>query len=196
MIRDEVVTGMKADTSLAPPACDACIRGKQTHHSMPKLREGNKAEKRLGRVYVDLTGPQSVIGRSGCSYIMNIIDDFSGYHWTRLLKAKLDASRILRERLEVAEIQSGERLCYLVTDNGELRSNEMTCWCAERGITHLFTALHTSAQNGRVERLHRTLMNKARAMRLACNAPLNLWDEFILTAAYLSTLTASKAANG
>ena len=33
-------------------------------------------------------------------------------------------------------------------------------------------------------------------MRLSCNAPLFMWDEFILTASYLSTLTASKAMNG
>jgi transposase InsO family protein len=196
MVRNEVATGMKADLSLAPPACDACIRGKQTHKPVPKSREGEKADRRLGRVYVDLTGPQSVVARSGCSYVMNIIDDFSGYHWTRLLKAKSDASRVLREWLEAAETQSGEKLCFLVTDNGELRSSEMTRWCAERGITHLFTAPYTSAQNGRVERLHRTLMNKARAMRLSCNAPLQMWDEFILTASYLSTLTASTAANG
>ena len=38
-------------------------------------------------------------------------------------------------------------------------------------------------------------MNKARAMRLSCNAPLNLWDKFILTSSYLSNLTTSKAAN-
>ena len=94
------------------------------------------------------------------------------------------------------EMQSGKKLCYLVTDNGELCSNEMARWCAEKGITHNFTAPHTSAHNGRVERLHCTLMNKARAMRLSCNASLFMWDEFILTASYLSTLTASKAMNG
>ena len=33
-------------------------------------------------------------------------------------------------------------------------------------------------------------------MCLSCNAPLNLWDEFILTSSYLSNLTTSKAANG
>ena len=196
MARSEVVTGMQADLSLAPQACDACIRGKQTHHPVPKLREGRKADKRLGRVFVDLTGPQSVAARSGCLYIMNVIDDYSGYHWTRLLKTKAEASRALREWLPAAENQSGEKLCYLVTDNGELRSNEIAQWCAERGITHQFTAPHTSAQNGRVERLHRTLMNKARAMRLSCDAPLRLWDEFILTSSYLSNLTTSKAANG
>jgi transposase InsO family protein len=196
MVRSEVATGMKADLSLAPQACDACIRGKQTHKPVPKSREGEKSERRLGRVYVDLTGPQSVIARSGCAYVMNIIDDFSGYHWTRLLKAKSDAFRVLREWLDAVETQTGEKLCFLVTDNGELRSGEMTRWCTERGVTHQFTAPYTSAQNGRVERLHRTLMNKARAMRLSCNAPLHMWDEFIMTASYLSTLTASTAAGG
>ena len=196
MIQNEVATGMKANLSLAPQACDACIRGKQTHTPVPRTRKGGKATKRLGHVYVDLTGPQSVVACSGCSYVMNIIDDYSGYHWTRLLKTKSDAARVLRQWLEATETQSGEWLCYLVTDNGELHSNEMTRWCAERGITHQFTAPHTSAQNGRVKRLHRTLMNKARAMHLACSAPLQLWDEFSLTASNLSTLTASKAANG
>ena len=33
-------------------------------------------------------------------------------------------------------------------------------------------------------------------MRLSCNAPLHMWDEFILTTSYLSTLTASKVAKG
>ena len=195
MARGDVVAGMQADLSRTPQACDACIRGKQTHQPVPKIREGQKANKRLGRVFVDLTGPQSVASRSGCLYVMNIIDDFSSYHWTRLLKTKAEASRALRDWLLAVENQSGDKLCYLVTDNGELRSNEIAQWCSERGIIHQFTAPYTSAQNGRVERLHRTLMNKARAMRLSCNAPLHLWDEFILTSSYLSNLTASKAAN-
>jgi transposase InsO family protein len=196
MARSTYVTGMPTNLSSTPPACDACIRGKQTHQPVPKSREGRKATKRLERVFVDLTGPQSVLSRSGCAYVMNIIDDCTGYYWTRLLKSKSDAARELREWLLMAENQSGKKLRYLVTDNGELRSQEMSCWCAERGITHQFTAPYTSTQNGRVERLHRTLMNKARSMRLSCNALLNMWDEFILTASYLSTLTASKASGG
>ena len=194
--RNDLVTGMQVNLNLAPQACDACIRGKQTHHPVPKSREGNRADRRLGRIFVDLTGPQTVSACSRCSYIMNIIDDYSGYHWTRLLKTKAEALSKLREWLLAAETQSGEKLCYLVTDNGELCSNKMAQWCADRGINHQFTAPHTSAQNGHVKCLHRTLMNKARAMRLSCNAPLHMWDEFILTASYLSTLTASKAAKG
>ena len=154
MARGKVVTGMQADLSLALQACDACIRGKQMHQPVPKSHEGRKADRRLGRVFVDLTGPQSVTARSGCLYIMNIIDDFSGYHWMRLPKTKAEASHALRKWLLAVENQSSKKLCYLVTDNGELCSNEIAQWCAERGITHQFTAPHTFAQNGRIERLH------------------------------------------
>ena len=127
---------------------------------------------------------------------MNVIDDYSGYHWTWLLKAKSDTLRILHEWLTAVEIQTGEKLWYLVSDNGKPRSHETAAWCTKKGITHQFTAPHTSAQNGCVKRLHCTLMNKVRAMCLACDAPLYLWDEFIQTASYLSMLTVSKLLGG
>jgi hypothetical protein len=154
MVKNKTVAGTQVDLSLTLLACDACIRRKQTHHPVPKSHEGQKAVRHLGQIFVDLTGLQSVTARSGCLYIMNIIDDFSGYHWTQLLKTKAEASHVLCEWQMAVEIQSGEKLCYLVTDNRELCSNEMAHWCTEKGITHHFTAPHTSAQNGCVERLH------------------------------------------
>ena len=33
-------------------------------------------------------------------------------------------------------------------------------------------------------------------MCLACDAPLNMWDEFIITASYLTTLTTLQSLNG
>jgi hypothetical protein len=109
---------------------------------------------------------------------------------------KSDAFHTSRDWVPAVKTQSGKRLCYVITDNGELRSAEMVSWCAEKGVTHLFTAPYTSLQNGKVERLHRTLMNKSRAMRLACHAPLHMWDEFTLTSSFLSNLTTSKPLNG
>lgn len=72
----------------------------------------------------------------------------------------------------------------------------MVHWCTDWGVTHQFTAPHTFAQNSCIKCLHRTLMNKAWAMQLSCNAPLHMWDEFILTTSYLSTLITSKVARG
>ena len=94
------------------------------------------------------------------------------------------------------ETQSGHKLKILTTDNGELVSKSMTEWCTTHGIDHQLTTPYTSAQNGRTERLHRTLLGRARAMRLACNAPASMWDKFVATAAYLTNLTASSSING
>ncbi len=188
--------GMTINLSLAPQACDHCVRGKQACSPILKVREGARATRWLEHVYIDLSGPHAIMSHSSFCYIMNLIDDYSRYNWTHLLKAKSDTFGAFCTWLTATEIQSGKKLCYVLTDNGELCSTDMAHWCADRGITHQFTAPHTSAQNGRVEHLHRTLMDKACTMRLACDAPLQMWDEFIVTASYLTNLTASHTLNG
>jgi hypothetical protein len=65
----------------------------------------------------------------------------------------------------------------------------MKDWCLLLGIEHVVTAPHTSAQNGRAEHVHRTILGKACAMCLACHAPTSLWDEFCTTAAYHTNFT-------
>jgi hypothetical protein len=168
MARSHSVEGMPIDLSTAPPKCDICILGKQTRTPVPKVREGKRATRRLERVHVDLCGPMSVLSRSGRRYSMNIVDDFSGYVWSIPLRSKDEAAPVLQDWHRAVENRSGERLKILVTDNGELVSHAMTEWCSANGIEHQLTAPYTSAQNGRAERVHRTLLSKARAMRFAC----------------------------
>jgi GAG-pre-integrase domain len=91
MAKYSVVNGMPFDLSFEPPACEPCVLGKQVRRHVPSIREGERATRKLERVYVDLTGPMSVTSRSGYLYSMNIIDDFSGYPWTVPLKSKADA---------------------------------------------------------------------------------------------------------
>ena len=196
MARNNVAKGMPIDLSSAPPKCNECIIGKQARSSVPKVREGSKATRRLERVFVDLCSPMHVPSKTGRLYSMNVIDDYSSYVWSVRLKSKDEAALALRVWHNAVVNQCGEKLKILVTDNGELLTHTITSWCAELGIEHQLTAPYTSAHNGRVERLHRTLMDKCRTMRLACNAPPFLWDEFYATATYLTTLTASSSIGG
>jgi hypothetical protein len=189
MARRGAIEGMAIDLSSSPPKCNACILGKQTRSPVPKVREGEKASRPLERVFVDLCGPMPCPSRSGRLYSMNVIEDFSSYVWSLPLRNKAEAATVLQHWHRAVENQSGNRLKILVTDNGELVSKVMEAWCSRFGIDHQLTAPYTSAQNGRAERLHRTILNKARAMRLSCNAPLSLWDEFCATSAYLTNLT-------
>ena len=193
MAKGGVTEGMQIDLSTHPAKCDHCALGKQTRTAVPKTRENAKATKRLERVYVDLCGPMAVTSRAGNVYSMNLIDDFSGYVWTVPLRSKASAFHAIQIWHKAVTVQTGETLRILISDNGELASNSMREWCQTEGIDHQLTAPYTSAHNGRAERLHRTILNKARTMRLACNAPGFLWDEFCATAAYLTNLTGAKA---
>ena len=57
-------------------------------------------------------------------------------------------------------------------------------------------APYMSTHNGRVEHMHRTLMNKARTMQIYVDLPPYLWDEFYLIASYLHTWTMTHSLNG
>ena len=90
-------------------------------------------------------------------------------------------------------VQTGHKIVYINIDRRELRSQKFNQWCVERGITVTFTTPDTSAQNGRGEQVHLTLMNQARAMRISCQLPPNQWDEFMSTATYTRARTVSRA---
>lgn len=195
MAKAEVSEGMQIDLSLRPAKCNHCAIRKQFKTPVLKKREGNKANERLGRVYVDLCGPMLATSRSGKLYCMNLIDNFSGYVWTIPLRNKAEAYNTLKIWHKAVMTQSGCVLCVLVSDNGELISKPMRDWCTAEGIDHHTTAPYTSAHNGRAECLHRTIVSKGRTMRLSCNAPAFLWDEFFTTASYLTNLTAASANN-
>lgn len=190
-----MVEGMPIDLSSDPPKCQHCILGKQTRSSVPKTREGVKALATLDVVYIDLTGPQSIASASGNLYVMNLIDDYSSFSWSIPIRSKDGAIRPLTNWVLAVERELGHSVGMFRLDNGELKSKEFRDWCASRGIRIQWTAPHTSAHNGRCERLHLALFNSARTMRLQTGLPANRWDEFILTANYLRVRVPTKALN-
>ena len=173
-----------------PPKCDSCILGKQTKTPVPKVREtGRRATRRLEKVWVDLTGPMAVQSRTGNSYMMNIVDDYMNYPWLIPLKNKGEAYQYLKAWETARETETGLKVGTYNIDNGELKSEEVKEWLESRGTQLQFTAPYTSAHNGRVERMHRTLMGKARTMRIHADLPANLWDELYLTSSHLHAKT-------
>jgi Reverse transcriptase (RNA-dependent DNA polymerase)/GAG-pre-integrase domain/gag-polypeptide of LTR copia-type len=196
MARKGMIKGMPSSTSNAPPKCDSCILGKQTKTPVPKKREegiGHRASRKLEKVWVDLIGPMAVTSRTGNKYMMDIVDDYTSHPWSIPLKTKSDAFRYLKGWELAREKETGLQVGTYITDGGELKSDEMAKWLESRGIAHLFTAPYTSAHIGRVERMHRTLMGKARTMKTYANLPDFLWDELYLTAAHLTAKTITRS---
>ncbi|TFY52252.1 hypothetical protein EVJ58_g10120 [Rhodofomes roseus] len=193
MARLHSAKGMPISLSPAPAKCEHCILGKQTRSAVPKVRVGERATRKLGLVYVDLQGAMDVRSASGNVYSLDIIDDFSSRSWALPIPSKDSAEARFEAWANTVEAETGLRIGAVQIDNGELLSNEFKTFLGRRGISLRQTAPYTSAHNGRVERLHRTLMDRARAMRLAASVPANRWDDFLLTANYLSVRTPSRS---
>ena len=178
---------MPVDLSERPPKCDYCILGKQARSPVPRIRHGEKSKRKLGIIWIDLMGPEAVESASHKRYLMNIVDDYSSYPWSFPLHSKSDAFPTLQAWAKRTEAQSGEKIGIICIDVGELDSKAMELWCNEKGYTLKFTAPHTSAHIGHVERMHQTIMNRMRAMRVQTNLPANCWNKLAMTASYLST---------
>jgi len=182
--------GMHIDLSHSPPKCDSCIHSKQGHTPVPKLHQGERLSRQLGILYVDLTGPEAMKSTSGNLYVMNIVDDYSSHPWTFCLKLKSNVLSTLQTWTHWAEAETGECLGIIQIDGGKLKSAAMNAWCDANSYTLQITAPYTSAHNGHVERMHLTLMNRMHAMWASTpNVPLNRWNEFAMTAGYLSART-------
>ena len=155
---------MPINLSSTPAACDYCILGKQTCSHVPAMHEGERASKRLERIFVDLCGPMPAVSNYSHLYSMNVIDDFSSYVWSLPLVRKSEAVNILWAWHHAVENQTGDKLKIVVTDNGKFLLHMMTAWCTLHGIKHQLTAPYTSTHNSRAERLCHTILKKARAM--------------------------------
>ncbi|RDB23168.1 hypothetical protein Hypma_009671 [Hypsizygus marmoreus] len=164
MARNGLVAGMPASFPSLPPKCESCILGKQTKTPVPKVRaEGRKATRKLEIVWVDLQGPNAVTSRTGNRYVMNLVDDYTTMPWTIPLKKKSDAYSELKAWERAREEETGLKVgIYRTGNDGELNSEKMEEWLKEHGTQQQFGAPNTSQHMGRVERMHRTLMSKAR----------------------------------
>ncbi|KAJ3492393.1 hypothetical protein NLJ89_g11253 [Agrocybe chaxingu] len=192
MARKGMVEGMPASLSSKASKCESCILGKQTRTPVPKKRvegKGHRATRKLEKVWVDLSGLMAVTSRCGHKYAMNIVDDYSSYVWTVLLSNKAEAFPKLQIWEKAREVETGLKVGTYRTDNGELKSSEMDAWLQTRGVDQEFTVPYTSAHIGRVERMHHTLMGKARSMRHSTKLPPSMWHEFYLTATHTHVRT-------
>ena len=67
----------------------------------------------------------------------------------------------------MVEIETGKKLKCLRSDNGgEYCSKEFDRYCSEHGIRREKTVPRTPQENGVSERMNRTIMERARCMRL------------------------------
>ena len=165
MAKKSLAIGMPINLSTLSQICEHCVAAKQTKTLVPKTRRGRHVQKKLEIVHSDITGPEDVGTPHGEKYMLNFINDHTGIAWIYPLKKKSDTYAIFRQWKPIVENEAGEHIMLLCTDNGgEYTSDTFAEYLRNEGICHQTTAPHTSAENGKAECLHRTIMNCAHAI--------------------------------
>jgi len=94
------------------------------------------------------------------------------------------------------ENQNGRSVKVIRTDNGlEFCNREFDQMCKDGGIIRHLTAPENPKQNGVVERINRTLLERVRCMLFHAQLPKSFWGEVVAAAAHVLNRTPSKAIN-
>jgi hypothetical protein len=163
--------------------CEVCMQGKATRLPFPSAAEHSRAEP-LGRLHCDVlyVRPAEVglIGRPDVSYVSTVMDEGTGISSVALLSSKGQAAGHVQCTVEALERQcsSGHKVKAIRSDRGgEYMAGALQGWCADRGIKWEPTAPYSPQQNGRAERLNRTLLERTRCMLIDSGVPQQYWPE-------------------
>jgi histone deacetylase 1/2 len=149
--------------------CHSCQLGKHTRLPFSSSHSTTHAPFEL--VHCDVwTSPINSL--SGFSYYLVCLDDYSHFCWVFPLRKKSDVHQHLVELAALAQTQFSLPIKCIQADNGtEFLNTTTTQFLAARG-THLrLSCPYTSSQNGKAERIIRTLNNSVRTMLLHASLP-------------------------
>lgn len=164
--------------------CNSCRLGKQTRQAFSKNRD--RTEIPGEEISADIVGPISPTSLGGSKYFLTVVDTASRYAWVKILKAKSQAEEELKGIVNQIENKLEKGVKRIFTDGGgEFIKQSTNKWLKEKGITHLITTRNTPQHNGTAERMNRTIMEKARTIRIDTSLPKHLWAELVASAVFL-----------
>jgi transposase InsO family protein len=170
-------------TSITHDFCHACQLGK--HTQLPFSSSSSRAEKAFDLLHLDLwTSP--IISVSGSKYYLVILDDFTYYLWTFSLKQKSDTFTTLSIFFAYVATQFSCTVKVVQYDNGREFDNSSTrTFLLSKGVQLRMSCPYTSPQNGKSERIIRTINNIIRMLLIQASLPGRYWAEGLHTAVYL-----------
>ncbi|CAN0295766.1 unnamed protein product, partial [Laminaria digitata] len=143
--RDCKVTRCETVRELRP--CTGCSMAKGYRKPVPSSTK-TRASKKLGRLFVDLSGSKRTPSLLGKRYVMLVKDDYSRHAWVYFLKNKSDAADAFRKFLA-----DPSKVEIVRSDNGgEFFGAEFREVCKQFCIKQEFTNADSPKQNGVVER--------------------------------------------
>jgi histone deacetylase 1/2 len=118
------------------------------------------------------------LSTSGFKYFLVILDDFTHFLWTVPLRQKSDAYASLASFRAYTHTQFNLPLASIQCDNGrEFDNAKLHSLAAEHGIHIRFSCPYTSQQNGKAERVIRTVNDIVRPLLFQASLPPRFWVE-------------------
>lgn len=178
------VEGITFDSTAQLSQCEPCIIAK--HARIPHPATESRSTFLLELVHSDLCGPFPVQTPHGKNYFVVFLEDFSNVVDIQLLATKdqaLEAWRIVQKRWEN---KLDAKVKIFRSDNGgEFIGADFSAALAADGIERQLSAPYAHQQNGKAERIIRTIEGHMFAMLTTAQASLSLWGEATLAAGYL-----------
>ncbi|KAK2977921.1 hypothetical protein RJ640_000925 [Escallonia rubra] len=175
--------------------CEGCVYGKQKRVNFQKDGKERKTE-RLELVHPDVCGPTTVKSLGGNFYFVSFIDDASRKTWIHAIREKSDVYHTFKKWKALVENETGNNVKCLKSDNGgEYRDGGFQEYCSNNGIRLIRTVKRTPQENGLAERMNRTIMERARCMRIHADLPLQFWAAAVDTLVYLINRSPASALN-
>ncbi|KAI7956392.1 hypothetical protein MJO29_007792 [Puccinia striiformis f. sp. tritici] len=162
-------------------SCSSCMEGKMTR--IPFKSQFHSVSSPLEVVHGDLVGPISPPTNSGACYFLTLVDQFTGYIYTEILKEKSNATEAIINYKRFFEKQTKRPLKKLITDGGgEFCNKTLGEFLKVEGIQHNISPPYTPQHNGLAERANRTIIEMTRCMMMQASMAPDWWGEAVRTA--------------
>ncbi|KAJ9543577.1 hypothetical protein OSB04_023284 [Centaurea solstitialis] len=178
---------------IPPVSCQACQLGKHTR--LPFSISESVVNFPFEIVHSDLwTSP--VLSISGIKYYIIFLDHFTHFLWVYPLRKKSDAfAKLLHFRAYIKN-QFGRDIKYFQCDHGgEFDNSSVHNFFASNGIQFRFSCPRTSQQNGKSERMLRSINNIIRTLLFQAHMPPTFWVEALHVATHLLNILPSTSIN-
>ena len=165
--------------------CSGCAKGKMRSKSFPESQ--SRASSPFDLIHSDLK-EISMISYHKYKYFVTFIDDFSGHLWIGLLKKKSDTESSLKQFVALIKNKYGILPKKWRFDGGS-EFNKSEKYLKDLGIEIQKSLPYTSQQNGRAERMNRTIWEKSQSLRFDACLPQSWWEFALEHAVYLYNRT-------
>ena len=143
--------------------------------------------------HVDLVGGQNTLkDTQGFNMSAILTDDATHRRFSYPVKTRDQAALRVQEHIILVEAQYGY-ICKQLHSDDDSIFKSIQPWLASRGIKREPSAPYAQDQDGIAERSIRTLIQKARTMRIQAGLPTKLWTYILNAAAYLDAFVPSSS---